>query len=267
MKKTKTKNPVKVIERLAADFGKSLRTAKEWVRTGCPVTPRYERAKVQAWLKQRRQKTDDESPEAERKWITEFRKFKAKRQKLDYLKEMGKLVEREVMEKKMHNLAENFKGVMDRVPRVAATEIYRLTGNTDHAYDVEAAVARHIEAFLWEVYHSLKGKKDENSGERDRNSKTDQAKTENEKISEAQSGREEITATGTAEKCQPDPGQGRYRTDAEGACLSELADRNELNKPVLNSQANADERSGGTDRNDSRGGQGPVGGSALLPSL
>ncbi len=206
----KKKVPKEVQEKLAREFHRSIRTIRDWISCGLPCSQKgYDHGKVVAWLKSRSGADEDHD-----KWAAEWRKWRSRRQKLEYQKEAGKLVDREAVEKKMREFAELYRSTLLRLPRVAATEIFRITGSRDFAFDVEAAVFRHCNQTLGEVYAYLKEKRGGNSTILNRpfqtgnTQKTDQTKTQ-EKITEAKDGREEInsqTATDPAEKGQPDPG-------------------------------------------------------------
>src|SRR5690606_13390473 len=105
-----------------------------------------------AWLKSRSGADDDHD-----RWEAEFRKWRSRRQKLEFQKEAGKLVSREAVEKKMTDLGWMFRDFLRRLPRAIATASFHLKADRDLAIELETEarrvcddVQRQIFEMLWE---------------------------------------------------------------------------------------------------------------------
>jgi hypothetical protein len=150
MKNRKEKIPPKVIEKLAADFGKSLRTAKEWVRLpGCPVSARgFDRAQVSAWIAERKGSKSKSKLEY---WQAQFRKAKAQLAQIELAKAKGDLVER----KYYHDRLLEILGVLKNQIRTFAKNMPpRLIGIND-PIELFEILEKEMREFQGAIYYQL----------------------------------------------------------------------------------------------------------------
>jgi hypothetical protein len=150
-KNQRKKIPSAVIDGLAKDLGKSLRTVRDYIRCGLPVSAKgYDRAEVQKWL-DRRRGVAQESPEEERRWIVQFRKYKSERQKLQFMREAGKLIERAEAMEYLKLMADRIGHEILSLPDRLASATYTNTGNRETAVEVHQVAERIVREILFRL--------------------------------------------------------------------------------------------------------------------
>jgi hypothetical protein len=161
MKGSKRKKiPSAVIDGLAKDLGKSLRTCRDYIRCGLPVSAKgYDLGKVQAWLNERwldrRRGMTQDAPEDERKWIAQYRRYKAQRQKLEYQKEMGRLIELETAKSWLVELLTICRQALVALPDHLAGEVYRSCGNRMTSVQVSESSKMIVRQVLVEIRQGI----------------------------------------------------------------------------------------------------------------
>jgi hypothetical protein len=137
--------PATVIEKLAADFGKSLRTAKEWIRTGCPVSARgFDRAQVSAWIAERK---GSKSKNKLDYWQMKYRQAKAQLAQIELEKARGDLVDSKIAESWAQEILRFFKTKIFDLPRRGAGEFY----GKDQA-EIEVSLFNFLNEIFRETY-------------------------------------------------------------------------------------------------------------------
>jgi phage terminase Nu1 subunit (DNA packaging protein) len=124
-------------ERISKTCNCTERTAREWLKRGCPRTTDPE--KIRAWRRSQsllRPKKRGEADDSD-KWISEYRKFKAKRQRLEFLRESGKLIPRDEAIEFLTDLGRRFRIALSRVPRIIAQRIYYKKFDRDLSIEIE----------------------------------------------------------------------------------------------------------------------------------
>jgi hypothetical protein len=118
----------KWVEKIAKAASCSHRTAQLWLRRGCPKTADLE--KILEWRKaQSAARRGVAGGEYHDRWVQEFRKWKAKKQRLEYLREMGKVIELETAKSWLVELLTICRQALVALPDHLAGEVYRSCGN------------------------------------------------------------------------------------------------------------------------------------------
>lgn len=125
-----TDGVVDTAARVAKAFGVSLRTVMYWIRDGMPVRSdkQYDLKDIQAWRVARKDKRGTQSSDKKNLayWESEYREYKARKEKALYLKSIGSLIEREKIENDLIALITVIKRVFLALPRGLAPTLVGL---------------------------------------------------------------------------------------------------------------------------------------------
>jgi len=163
MKKTKKKIPAEILEKCAKDFGRTLRTVRDWARTGAPISSTgYDKEKLSHWLASRRVKKPNRADfDSEAHWRAEFRKYKAELARLEFEEKQKNLVPYNQAEKWAHGILVHFKERFLAYPRRGAGELFG-----KEPADIEILLRKNILDIFSETYFLLKRLKDESKAQK-----------------------------------------------------------------------------------------------------
>lgn len=114
-------------EKVARAFGVTTRSVEHWVRDGMPVTPKgeYDLIEIRNWREFRKQRgsSKNKSKNMLDHWEAEYREWKAKKMRVEYMEMMGKLIPREAVEKDLIRISLSLKRAFLSLPRTVASQL------------------------------------------------------------------------------------------------------------------------------------------------
>jgi phage terminase Nu1 subunit (DNA packaging protein) len=114
-------------EKVAKAFGVAVRTVERWAREGMPVTSRgeYDLIEIRSWRDFKKQKSTPGSSTKKNLeyWDGEFREWKAKKMKKEYMELMGQLIPRASVEKDLIRISLSLKRAFLSLPRTVAPQL------------------------------------------------------------------------------------------------------------------------------------------------
>lgn len=115
-------------EKVAKAFGVAVRTVERWVKEGMPVTAtgEYDLIEIRGWKEFRSQKISPGKSSTKKDlehWEAEYREFKSKKMKMEYMELMGNLIPRESVEKDLIRISLSIKRAFLSLPRTVAPQL------------------------------------------------------------------------------------------------------------------------------------------------